>query len=377
MTCPDKSTLMMWVDGELPESEAKSISEHTRYCSNCRGFVSAQKQMESVWRDAWVDPADAHFETMRRKLKPVVPWWRTQRTWYIAAAVCAVYIGVKIFYVDGAGKSLSEIAAEETSPTVRVTTEEIPETPVEEIIEGGCDGLEEEIGIPQQEFASGQSGISEIQEELSVHSRLSATDSERADEEEDVLLEGDFTVASPENSLYFGVTATGYLQDTCEVSDLPVATGECEETDELCWDLGSVSSTEPGGLDTGAGTLSGGVGGAISGSAGLSCDDLTDSVQRVCPSQMEATAEASVYEGYRISITLESKEIIQIQRYQWNSLFLLIDSLRPENRYSIGEPLVLRISNEGIVSGPDVLTGTVIDLPETGYGDCAVTVLFD
>ncbi|MCK5133022.1 MAG: zf-HC2 domain-containing protein [Candidatus Sabulitectum sp.] len=385
MTCPDKNTIMMWFDGELTGSEADSISDHIKNCGSCRGLISAQKQMESVWRDAWVDPGDSGFKTMRRKLKPEIPWWRAQRTWFIAAALCAAYIGVKIFYLDGSVASLSDIAVEETSTTVHITEvsdlpQEAPREDMEEMIESECE--EQEIETSQDELISGQSEIPEILEELSIDLALSASDCESAGEDPgmEILEEGDYTI---------GYSGTASNQRDRGLSDVQEEAEMVEEDFPEGMELYrsvSSSSTESAGFGMVAGTLSGGTGGGGStpDSDGLStsgdtdnfCDDSIDDVQSVYPAQIEQLAGMPVCEGYSISITLESKETIHVQRHQWDALFSLIDTLQAENCYSAGESLVLGVSIEGILSGHDSLSGTVIELPEAGYGNCAVTVLF-
>lgn len=354
MICPDKNIIMMWFDGELTGSEADSISDHIKNCGSCRGLISAQKQMESVWRDAWVDPGDSGFKTMRRKLKPEIPWWRAQRTWFIAAALCAAYIGVKIFYLDGSGTSLSEVAVEAMSPAI--TADEVIDMPeveqmeeMEEMVASECE--EQEVEASQDELISGQSEIPEIVEELSVDLALTASDYESTGEDPGMeILEEDF---SESVELYRSVSST---------------------------------STESAGFGMVAGTLSGGIGGggtasdsgrlSASGDTDNFCDDSIDDVQSTYPAQIEPPAGMPVCEGYSISIMLESKETIHVQRHQWDALFSLIDTLQAENCYSAGESLVLGVSIEGILSGHDSLSGTVIELPEAGYGNCAVTILF-
>ncbi len=359
----------MWADGEITGSEANSISDHISQCSTCSDFVSAQKQMESVWRKAWIHPADADFETMRRRLKPGIPWWQTRRAWYIAATVCAVYLGIRIFHVDGAGTSLSEIAAEETSVIARISADEVscvPEAaPMEEMIAGGCEGMEQEIEILQDELAFSQSDPPEIVEESLVDLSLSVSDSESAEEEE-ILLEGDYAAEYVETAVSLDVPAMECLRGSNAALD------NTEDAEEKIWGSGesfqSVSdfSTESAGF------------GVIGGSAGH-----YSAASGVCSTQTEDTAEAAADispaqqgEGYSVSLTLESGEVIEIQRDVWDALFSFIDLLQHQNCYSAGKQLVFMVSSAGIVSGPDVPDSTVIDIPETGYGNCAVTVLF-
>ncbi|MCK5842920.1 MAG: hypothetical protein KAH31_12160, partial [Candidatus Sabulitectum sp.] len=182
MTCPDRNTLMIWCDKEIESPEADTISEHIKHCESCRIFTMAQKQMESVWRDSWNDPGEASFKKMRSNIKHATPWWRTQRTWFIAAALCAAYIGVKVFYIDGTGASLSSIALEETSVSVQIVSGDVSaprdETLSEEMEEAvTVEFAEEEIELSPDELVSGQSEIPEAVEELSVDLALSVSDS--------------------------------------------------------------------------------------------------------------------------------------------------------------------------------------------------------
>ena len=378
MTCPEKSNLMMWTDGELHSSDADKIADHIEQCTECRNFVSAQKQMESVWRDGWTDPSDASFEIMRGKLKPEIPWWRTQKTWYIAAVLCAAYIGVRLFYVDASGTSLSSIAAEEMSSSVQAA----PDAPlVEEVVEDRDLEMEEQENVLEMDetgLASGQSGISVHEEELSVESRVFSVVSESADAEEDALLIGDFAVGYSEMESTTEI-ALDQPMDIAQASDqlaCPEEQEDMAETGAVYRSVNSSSTVTPGyGMIEGTmpmGGLSGGGGGgtaAASDSGDMSCDDSIADAQSTCSSQEEQACDE-----YSIAITLETKIVLQIQRYQWNSLFSLIDTLLTENCYPAGEQLVLYVSDEGIISGPEVPAGTVIDLPETCYGDCTVTV---
>ncbi len=380
MTCPDRKTLMMWSDGELSGKEADRISDHVASCSDCRSFVNTQKQMESVWRNAWVDPEISNFETMRGNLKPQTPWWRTQRTWYIAAALCMAYIGVKIFYVDNSGSSLADIAMEETSVPAQVTMGDVPiasdEASEEEMIVSECE--EQELEISQDETVSSQAETAEIIEELSVDVALSRDDSESS-AGDDIIEESDFAAGYSGSAV--NAIGTDRLLDSHIVSDLPAAVEEISEEHDMFRSATSVSS-ESAGSGVVEGTLSGGTGGGGSSAPGLGgvsisqdTDDHGDVFIEDLQSASPVESEASV-DTYSLMITTESKETIPIQRFQWDSLFSLIDSLHNENRDVSLESFVFTVTSDGIVSGADIPIGTVIDLPETGYGDCTVTVLF-
>lgn len=388
MTCSDKTALMMWSDGELSGSEADKISDHVASCSDCRNFINTQKQMESVWRDAWVDPGDSNFETMRGNLKPQTPWWRTQRTWYIAAALCMAYIGVKKFYLDSSSQSLADIALKETSVPALVAEDDVftapDEAPAEEMVVSECEEQELDISVSQDETVSGQPETIEVIEELSVDLALSAGDSESY-EREDVVEQLDFCAGYSEGSV--NTMGSDQLLDSRVVSDLPAAVEEITDELEMFRSVSSSSSSgsessESADYGVAEGILSGGTGGGGSSAQGLGgislsqdTDDHSDvfyeDMQSASPVESEVSADT-----YSLLITTESKKIIPIQRFQWDSLFSLIDSIDNDNRDMPMESFVFTVTSDGIVSGADIPVGTVIDLPETGYGDCSVTVLF-
>lgn len=387
MTCPDRNTLMIWCDKEISSPEADTISEHIRHCESCRTFTVAQKQMESVWRNSWNDPGEASFKKMRSSIKHSTPWWRTQRTWFIAAALCAAYIGVKVFYIDGTGASLSSIVLEETLLPVQTTSGDVSvaqdDIPMEEMEEETVtvEYAEEEIELSQDEPVSYRSEISEIAEELSVDLMLSVSDSGASEEDIEIETIGDADMISGCPEVALNAVEGQYLMDSEDTADPPGTVDESVEREAFCRAAGSVSS-ESAGSGMVEVTLSGGVGGGGStacGSVGMSpapvtqdqCDDLVEDIHSDLPAQSEIPMIT-----YSVLITLESKEIIQIQRSQWNSLFAMIDALQEENWDPSVEMLVFTVSREGIISGDSVADGAVIAIPEAGYGDCVVTVHF-
>ena len=127
MRCPESSELMQWLDGELKADRKRFIEEHLGSCASCRSLVEAQRRIETLWREDWQDPDEEAFSIMRKRLVQLPPWWRRQRTWFAVAAVFSVYLGVKIFYLDNNGRSLSEIAVEsEESLDNEMGQEEFP-----------------------------------------------------------------------------------------------------------------------------------------------------------------------------------------------------------------------------------------------------------
>ncbi len=386
MICPDRNTLMIWCDKEIVSPEADTISEHIKHCESCRTFTMAQKQMESVWRDSWKDPGEASFKKMRNSIKHAIPWWRTQRTWFIAAVLCAAYIGVKVFYIDGTGASLSSIALEEISVPVQITSSDLSaardENPLEEMEEtAAVECEEEETEILEDELVSGLSETFEVIEELSVDLALSVSDFGVS--EEDITMEAigdaDMIPGFPEVAL--NAVEGQYLMDSEDIADPSETADEGFEQEEL-YRTSTACPPESAGSGIVEGEVSGGVGGGggiAYGSVGMlpapvtedQSDDSIEYLQSTLSGQSETRMAA-----YSVSITLESKEIIQIQRPQWDSLFSMIDTLVEDNCNSSVEIFVFTVSSEGIISGDDVADGTVIAIPEAGYGDCTVTVHF-
>jgi hypothetical protein len=360
MSCPERSTLLQWLDGELASSEAKAVYEHVENCSRCRGFVTAQKHMESVWRGSWVDPPDSDFTTMRQVLTPVTQWWKTPRTWYIAAAVCAAYIGVKVFYIDEAGTSLSTIVRQESSvesipASVEQTdaeySEELFASPVEDIEESmeeeeQIDALSDEVGeqpLSDQSVSPPAFGTEEadVSDETEV--------SEFQEETVDVLLSTSDTEAEiAEEESFFRSAASGVAASTD--------------------DEGSVTAG-----------IGGGGGGLAAGTAGFAQTSMSDSPvdaahEDAVPSAVE---EAGGSLSCTVTITLESGEVFELGRDSWPSLFELIDTFSAKSSSSISELFVIRVGSDGTVSGAIVPEGTVIDVPDERYGNCEVTVLFN
>ncbi|MCK5843038.1 MAG: hypothetical protein KAH31_12765, partial [Candidatus Sabulitectum sp.] len=318
---------MAWCDNEIASPEADIISEHIQHCDSCRAFTTAQKQMESVWRDAWTDPGEASFDKMRKSVKRETPWWRTQRTWFIAAAICAAYIGVKVFYIDGSGTSLSSIALEESSAPAEAVAGGISvaqdETLPEEMEEtAAAEYAEEEIEFLQDELVSGQSEILGVVEELSVDPALSVSDSgvsEGDAEMEDAEEDADFVPSYPD--VILNAVGGHHNVESEDMSELPGTVDESLEQEAVFRTAGSISSEHDGsGMVEGA--LSGGAGGGGStayGSVEMSsafvpedqCDDSVEDIHSVLPAQSE-----TLMVTYSVSVTLESKQIIQIQRLQ-------------------------------------------------------------
>jgi anti-sigma factor RsiW len=51
-TCPDRSALLLFAEGELGEREADEVAEHVRTCPACDGAVSQMRELTSALRSA-------------------------------------------------------------------------------------------------------------------------------------------------------------------------------------------------------------------------------------------------------------------------------------------------------------------------------------
>jgi len=365
VTCPERTVLLQWLDGELAPSEAEAVSEHVEECCTCRGFVSAQKHMESVWRESWVDPPDSDYTVLHDALTPAAPWWKTPRTWYIAAAVCAAYIGVKIFYINGAGTPLANVVQQETSvEPIPVSGEPADEECPEEMIASSVEELDlsMELEEEQMEVLPAEAGEILLSDQPVLPPASSAEDSEVQDEiEVSEPLEGLADTAGISS-----VSSQEHLQDESGGFFADVVP---EESDRLY--QSTVSGAAASVAAEGSVTAGIGGGGSAGRTAGFAQTNMPHSPDDAAAAEEDFGSAACI-----VTVTLESEEAFELKREDWPSVFKLADKLRAMNRYSSSESLVLRVGSDGTVSGASIPEGTVIDVPDERYGNCEVTVLF-
>jgi|GEM_PF-1985974 len=373
MTCFDRNNLMMWVDGELPAEEAESISRHIINCAGCTAFIEAQKRMESLWREEWTDPPESVFENMRRGITQSTPWWRTQRTWYIAAVLCAAYLGVRVFYLDNAHTPLAAVAVSEIAAGANADEQSDQEATADVTMEQ-TDAVQPEEVAPV--------------EESSVEIVLLTSDDSPGSSEsaEDIQTEGIVSGCLGGSALPVMQDAvhqrdeagrlmnSGYFEMSQEIVEVSAAESEIssesygsDDSDQMAF--GSISAV-----------------GAGSGGGGLSAAGNTSSTvqgqQSTTPSPEEdavccaRSLDASVSTDYSVLITMGPSAAALIQRNDWMSLFEVIDKLLAQNYYCSGEEVVLCVDFSGNVSGPPELVETVIDVPQASYGNSTVTVYF-
>jgi len=367
VTCPERIVLLQWLDGELSPSEAEAVFEHIENCDRCRGFVSAQKHMESVWRESWVDPSESEFSVLHNALPSAAPWWKTPRVWYIAAAVCAAYIGVKIFYINGAGTPLANIVQQETY------VEQIPahEEQVDEEHSGGI------VASPVEELDSSLE-LEEVQMEvlpaeaceilLSDQPVLPPASRTEGSEVQDEIEASE----SPEGSAdTAGISSVSFQEHLQNQSDSFFADVVPEESGRLYQSTVSGAAASVDVDDSVTAGAGGGGGGLAEGTAGFA--------QASAPnSQYEETAAENSLGSpvYTVTITLESGEAFGLNRNDWPSVYELVDELGAKNCYSFSDSFVLRVGTDGTVHGDSVPGGTVINVPDERYGNCELTVLF-
>jgi len=97
MKCPEFDTLMMFLDGELPEEELEAVSKHVMSCSNCRKIIDSQRKLETSWRDSFVIPENEQFRRLEQSIYNRINRHSRWRALVPAAAgIIAVLLGVKL-----------------------------------------------------------------------------------------------------------------------------------------------------------------------------------------------------------------------------------------------------------------------------------------
>lgn len=338
MNCPDSTILMRWLDGELSREEAGNIKKHLESCPDCLSLVETQRKMESAWRENWTDPAPAAFETLRRNLSArSVPWWRRQRSWMAVAAVFAVYLGVKIFLIDGAGRPMSEVATE---------------------------------GAPA--FAPGY-----ISSEPDVLSAV-ADDSADAPLEQQEIMEEEQEEEQQQQEIVAPQTAE-QIEESIE-EELPPPMENIAEEPAFA-ETQSLSPGESSGLGTQRSIGAGG-GGLISEGipeGGLSImDDASreeETLSYSCDGLSGAafSSAAAVPADIQVSAELQGGETISLYRDVWPEVFMLLDTIFDSGEYTPGEPVSIFVDHSGLATGPLVPEGTIIALPDSTWGNSSIT----
>ncbi len=389
MSCPDGNRLMQWIDGELSPAEEASIASHLDECSLCQSFIATQQQIESSWRDAWVDPTEADFAAMRGGINTKKVWWQTKQSWYIAAVICAAYLGVKFFYLDGAGRPLSDIAiAEYRTPETNSesTGEQLEDSSlllaVDEIIVPECEELEEEVEFQESPEESDQtiSGEDTVEQHLMGETASVVTVSAEGSSSVGDLQSGTLPVTEEIVSSLDSPVPMEDIEE-CSESEILFRSVESSDSEDVSGDFAS------SGFVTGGATGMSGGGGTVGyGSAGLCLADESDDLQD-CSQESDiinstsATSEPrmeapSISTGFSVSLVLSGEEAVQVVRSDWISLYTLIDSLLAENHYYATDTLIFRVNSDGVISSKEDIADAVIDIPEAAYADCTVSVVF-
>ncbi len=380
MSCPDKQVLSAWMDNELTETEAEKIANHVNSCHKCKSYINSQKLLETVWREGWEDPVKKDFEQMRNTLQqknPSKKWWKTERTWYIAAVLCAAYLGVKIFVVDNAGTSLSDIAMSEQhtddTPASEVSFEAADLEAEVVVVAENDDEIEnenEDFVIPAEEA-----------EEIVVFEFAESDIQESSPSVDDIVAEGSS-----------GYSATGYgsggpLEE--ETSDIDAC--QIQMADDALVEF--TASDAPSGLSSGDAMNSVTSGAAGGGSSGGTDHRMVGGSVAAVPEEcieeeiLDVTAQSSSADTFvsrgrnllknsSVQVVLSSGTIASISSTLWPSLFDLLESVLESNPLFENSDIMLFVDETGVVSGPGVENGTVIELPDQSYSDCVIHIHF-
>ncbi len=377
MSCPDKQVLSAWMDNELTEAETEEIASHINSCLECKNYINSQKLLETVWREGWEDPVKKDFEQMRNTLQqknPSKKWWKTERTWYIAAVLCAAYLGVKIFVVDNAGTSLSDIAMSEQINDAISTSEvssEVPELEAEVVVEN--DDETEELIIPAEEAVEIEPIVAFEYTELDMQESPFSVD--------DIVAEGSS-----------GYSATGYgsggilEEETGEtdayetriadntlvefaVSDAPAGISSSDT-------INSVTSGATGGGSSG-GTDHRMVGGSVAAMPEEYVEhEVLDVVAQSASADTDVNRDRTLLKNCSVQVVLSSGTIASVSSSLWPSLFDLLESILENNPLFENSDIMLLIDEAGTVSGPGVEDSIVIELPDQSYLDCVIHIHF-
>lgn len=397
MSCPDKQILSAWMDNELKETEAERITNHVNSCSECKRYINSQKLLETVWREGWQDPAKKDFEQMRDTLKqnsPSKKWWKSERTWYVAAVICAAYLGVKIFVLDNAGTSLSEIAISETY------NESVPGSPVsheqeESVFEAEIE-IVEEVSIPieseDEEIGDDIAGLleeSEAEEEEIVFYDLQAVDLI----ETSSSVDGSTGVSSGYSTTAYGSGGLAGGQSGGETGEVGISSNRLTEGSSTEFsiadsptlvssgDVGSTVSTVTGGGGSGSVSIDQSFCGGSVASPEECCDEeIFDVSMQTEYAEADAddlaNRDRQSLKNCSVQVVLSSGTIASVSPSFWPSLFDLLESILENNPLFENSEIMLLVDETGAVTGPGIENDAVVELPDQSYSDCVIHIHF-
>jgi|GEM_PF-1647930 len=102
MNCPEFNELMAYLDGELSSDRVSVLEEHLAACQDCRRVLESQRKLEEVWRENFSYPSEESFRECENRIGNSLrkrSRWRTVIPF--AAAIAAVFLGVKLVLLDG------------------------------------------------------------------------------------------------------------------------------------------------------------------------------------------------------------------------------------------------------------------------------------
>ena len=406
MSCPDKQMLLAWMDGELKGAEAEKIATHINSCEECKNYIKSQKVLEKAWREGWHDPAKEDFEQMRNTLQQAnspKKWWSSQRTWYIAAVLCAAYLGGKIFIIDNAATSLSDIAVSEqlrdNAPASEISVD-VDDVAFETELETEAAEVVEE----QEEEAEATPIVLALTENEDDSDELIMPSEEPVEIEEIVAFDYVESGIAVQESSSFVTFAEGSSGDY-SVTGYGSGGFSGEEISETEIDLyddriaedaqsGLIASDEPSGVPgevnsvTSAVAGGGGavaaaghrlVGGSVTTSAAAPEECVDQEILDVTeqPSSIyTANRDRSLLKDCSVQIVMSSGSIAFISSSLWPALFDLLESILENNPLYKDSEIMLLVDETGNVEGPGVEEGTVIEVPDQAYENCLIHIHF-
>jgi hypothetical protein len=252
MNCSDFDTLMLYLDGELPDERIEEISVHLATCVRCRELIDSQRRLETSWRESFISPETEKFRNLEQSI-----FNRINRRWHwkalipAAAGIIAVLLGVKLILteqpsLDSVAERTRSSRAELLNESADTITEDIDvpasleegdgtvfpgetASAAPENIQSHSDGAGETDGDIQDDLSSYTAPV--LQELSPVEESPDETVSRGADEVIPETVNSDFEIGVASGS---GVTGLPGLSGGC--------CAEEEEAEELRASLGNVAA---------------------------------------------------------------------------------------------------------------------------------------
>ncbi|MDA3850968.1 MAG: hypothetical protein PF447_06815, partial [Spirochaetaceae bacterium] len=98
--CPDKLTLSIWMDGELPREASSIIGKHVDNCQNCKNWVakiqSQQKKLKSI--ETPIDPSveERIYKKITQGNIREARFLKKQIPWGVAAGLVVMFTSLSL-----------------------------------------------------------------------------------------------------------------------------------------------------------------------------------------------------------------------------------------------------------------------------------------